>query len=246
MPDGGPPIEDGAARRCLPRPQHPGGEDAVEERLHQGRMEETRSLLVLEPHSERLLQCRADGLERLRIALPLDPRETVAGVGRQQPGQVLRIRQRRFVRQGAGKVLAQARSKAPRRGPRRLQQPVEPRLGGGQPEGLQLHLVACRVPAHELELPQVGRQDQAIARPVAVHLLMHFTRTEGRLGRLHLHDPAFRNLPLARLALPNLLRRVEPHVGMARALVSELDDAEHLRLERPADGVQQVGERGIA
>ena len=33
---------------------------------------------------------------------------------------------------------------------------------------------------------------------------------------------------------------------MACALVGKLDDAEHLRLERAADGVQQIGERPVA
>ena len=33
---------------------------------------------------------------------------------------------------------------------------------------------------------------------------------------------------------------------MARALVGKLTDTEHLRLERHADGVQQIGERPVA
>ena len=39
-----------------PRPQHPGGEDAVEQGLHQGRVEEARALLALEAHPEGLFE----------------------------------------------------------------------------------------------------------------------------------------------------------------------------------------------
>ncbi len=63
MPNGGAPVEHAAPWR-LPRPQHPGGEDPVEERLHQRRVEEPRSPLALEPHPKRLLQRRANGSKR--------------------------------------------------------------------------------------------------------------------------------------------------------------------------------------
>ena len=53
---------------------------------------------------------------------------------------------------------------------------------------------------------------------------------------------ALRHLSVARPALLHLLRRVEAEVGMARALVSKLTNAEYLRVEHRADGIQQVGE----
>ena len=56
---------------------------------------------------------------------------------------------------------------------------------------------------------------------------------------------SFRNLPLARSSLLHLLRRIEAEIGMARALIGKLADAEHLRLERRADGIEQVRQRPI-
>ena len=43
-----------------------------------------------------------------------------------------------------------------------------------------------------------------------------------------------------------LLRRVEAEVGMSRALVGQLLNAEHLGLQRRAHRVQQIHERPIA
>ena len=65
-------------------------------------------------------------------------------------------------------------------------------------------------------------------------------------GRLHLHHPALRRLSLARAAPLHLPRRVQAEVRMARALVGQLAHAEHLRLERRPDRVQQVRERPVA
>ena len=56
---------------------------------------------------------------------------------------------------------------------------------------------------------------------------------------------SFRHLPLARSSLLHLLRRIEAEIGMARALIGKLADAEHLRLERRADGIEQVRQRPI-
>ncbi len=56
VPAGFPPVEHAATIGRLPRPQHSGREHSVEECLHKGRVEETRSLPTLEPHAERLLQ----------------------------------------------------------------------------------------------------------------------------------------------------------------------------------------------
>ena len=42
-----------------------------------------------------------------------------------------------------------------------------------------------------------------------------------------------------------MLRRVEPEVGMAGALIGQLADAEHVRRERRAHGVEQVRERPV-
>ena len=50
-------------------------------------------------------------------------------------------------------------------------------------------------------------------------------------------------LPLARASLLNLPGRVEAEIGMARALVGKLTDAEHPGLERGADRVEEDPER---
>ena len=63
---------------------------------------------------------------------------------------------------------------------------------------------------------------------------------------LHLHDAALRHLPLARSASLHLARRVQAEVGMAGPLIGQLADAEHLRLERRADGIQQFREWSVA
>ena len=107
MPDRGAPVEHAGGRRRLARPEDPGGENAVEERLHQCRAEEGRAAFVLEADAQRLLQGGADGGERRRVAGGLDPRQTVAGVGGEQPGQVPRLDERGAVGERTGEVLTE-------------------------------------------------------------------------------------------------------------------------------------------
>ena len=95
VPEGGAPPSDPAPARAH---STPGGEDAVEQGLHQGRAEEARALLALEAHPERLFERLPHHRQRRRIARCLHPRETVPGIGRKQPRQVLRFRR---VRPGA-------------------------------------------------------------------------------------------------------------------------------------------------
>ena len=63
---------------------------------------------------------------------------------------------------------------------------------------------------------------------------------------LHLHDAALRHLPLARSVSLYLARRVQAEVRMVGALISKLADAEHLRLERRADGIEQLRQWAVA
>ena len=155
-------------------PQHPGGEDAVEQGLNQGRAEEARAPLALEAYAQRVFEGRAHRLQRRRVTGRLDPRETVAGVGREQPRQVLRLRERGPVGQCAREILAQTRAHCPCECTRMLQPAGECLFALGQPERLQ-HVVspAVRVGADEVELAQVGHQYQAIAAPITRHLLAH-------------------------------------------------------------------------
>ncbi len=59
-------------------------------------------------------------------------------------------------------------------------------------------------------------------------------------GGLYLNDAAFRDLVFRGLAFLHLLGRVEPEVGMTRALVSQLADAEHFGLEGMTNRVEQI------
>ena len=149
------------------------------------------------------------------------------------------------MRQCAREILAQTRADRPRERTRMLQPAGECLFALGQPERLQHRLAAARVRADEAELAQVRHQHQAVASPIARHLLAHRRSLDVVVGRLHLDDTALRSLSFARAAPLDLLCGVEPEIGMARALVGELADAEHLGLERRADRVQKVRERPV-
>ena len=90
--------------------------------------------------------------------------------------------------------------------------------------------LARRIIADERELVQVGRQHQTIAGPVASDLLAHRQSRHVLMRGLDLDHAAFRSLTLARAPPLHLPGRVEAEVGMARALVGQLADAEHLGL----------------
>ena len=240
------PAAGGARPGARARPQHPGGEDAVEQGLHQGRVEEARAFLALEAHPERLFERGAHRGERGRVARRLDPREPVAGVGGEQPCQVPRLGQRGPVGQGATEVLDETRTDLAGEDARRLQLALERGVAAGEPEGLERGLLARRVLADERELAEIGRQHQTVAAPVAPDLLAHHRAQHVLVRGLDLDHAAFRNLALARASPLHLPGRVEAEVGMTRALVGQLADAEHLRLEGRADGVEQVRERPVA
>ena len=76
------PVERSRRSRRPARPQHPRGEHAIEERLHQRRPEERRAAFSLELHSQRVLQRRPDRDERRRVSGGLDPRQPVPRVRR--------------------------------------------------------------------------------------------------------------------------------------------------------------------
>ena len=80
VPDGFVPVEGTCGWGHPARPEHPGREDAVEERLHQRGAEEGRAALTLEADAERLLQRRTHRRQRRRVPRRLDPRQTVARV----------------------------------------------------------------------------------------------------------------------------------------------------------------------
>jgi len=110
----------GARSSARTRPQHPGGEDAVEQCLNQGRAEEARAALALEAYAQRVFEGRSHRLERRRVTGRLDPREAVAGVGREQPREVFRLGERGPVGQCAREILAQTRADRPCKSTRML------------------------------------------------------------------------------------------------------------------------------
>ena len=203
-------------------------------------------LIPLKTSAERLFQRRPHRLERRRIARGLDPRQPVAGIRGEQPGQIPGFGQPRPMRQRPAQILSQPRADLAGKSVRCLQPALELRRVCGQPERLQLHRAAIRVLPHQHEVARIGHQNEAIAVPIAAHLSAH-RRQPGVITRgLHLDHAAFGHLPRARPTLLHLLRRIEPKVGMPRPLIGQLADAEHPGLEHPADGIQQIGQRPIA
>lgn len=93
VPAGKAPVEPAGDVMTVARPKHPGGEDAVEESLDEGGMEEMVALASLEADAERRLQRLTDLLQRRQTALVLDPPEGVACVRGEKPGDVLRLAQ---------------------------------------------------------------------------------------------------------------------------------------------------------
>ena len=127
-----------------------------------------------------------------------------------------------------------------------MQLALERGIAAGEPEGLERSLLVRRILADECELAQVGHQHQTVAAPVAPDLLAHRWPQHVLVRGLDLDHAAFRCLALAWTPPLHLPGRVEAEIGMARALVGQLADAEYLRPERRADGVKQVRERPVA
>ena len=150
------------------------------------------------------------------------------------------------MRQRPPQVLGQAGADLPGEGAGRLQALLELLGALRQPEGLELGGKARRVLPEEHEVAGVGHQHEAVVVPVAADLSAVRGQPGVVVSRLHLHHAALRCLPRAGLPLLHLPRRVEPEVGVARPLVGQLPDAEHLGLEGAADGVEQVGQRPVA
>ena len=149
------------------------------------------------------------------------------------------------MRQDPAKVLAQSCTDFAGESARLIQTARERFRVPGQPEGFQLLRPPQRTLAHQHEVARVGYQHKTVAAPVPAHLIARRRQPGVIFDSLHLDHASFRNLPLAWSSLLHLLRRIEAEIGMARALIGKLADAEHLRLERRADGIEQVRQRPI-
>ena len=249
------PVEPGGlvGRGMVLAPEDPGREDAVEERLHEGRAEEVCPLVPLELDAEGLLQRIADGVERGQLAaggagLGLDAGLGVAGVGGEEPGDVLGHRQRGGVQHHPLQVLDEPPAllvgDLVRQGRRR----PEGRLARGELERLKPGGVASASRPTSDEVAVVGDEHLAVEPQVLRDLLRLGDGVDVVARPLDLDRPARGQLPLQdhRLARPlELVRREQPAVGNPRALVGEVDDAADLRPERLTDLVQQVRQRPI-
>ena len=191
------------------RPQHPSGEDAVEQGLYERRAEEPSAPVALEPDAERLLKCRAHRGKLRCAARRLDAGEAVARVRGEQPRQILRFRQRRSVRQRPCEILAKARARLAGERPGLFQPVKELIAAAGQPKGFERRGFAVCVLAHQDEVASIRHQHQPVALPVAAGLTARRREPCVVLRGLHLDHASLRGLSLARArpSAPALRRR---------------------------------------
>jgi hypothetical protein len=204
------------------------------------------ALRALKLEAERLLEAGPHGLQRRQVD-GLDPGERVTGVGSEQPRKIGRAGERCEVGEGPAKVLDEAGTLGACGAPRVGAGIPERSVVLGQGEAFQPHRLAARVHADEQKVTVVGDQDEAVALPVARDLAGVGGRGH-RLGEaLDLNHAALRDLALAfpRRAAPALGLRVEPEVGMPRALAAELAVADDPWLERLPDRVEQGFEGAV-
>ena len=247
VPHGVAPAELFARPRIGAGPQHPGGEHAVEQGLHQRGVEEVRALIALKAHAQRFFERRSHILQRGRVASLFNAGQTVAGIRSEQPGEVLRFGQRRLVGKRAAQIFAQPRSDPARERPRLCQSRIERFFAVRQPVGFKRHLVSGCALTDEFKLTQVGHQHQVVTLPVAANLVAHGLFVRVLVRRFHLHYAALRRLRLS-LARPPALQLpldVKVKVGMPRALICRLHDAEHLRPESRSNRAEQSRQREI-
>ena len=100
-------------------------------------------------------------------------------------------------------------------------------------ERLKGCLPSPRVGADQPKLAQVGDQHQAVASPVAGHLLPGRDLRHVICVGLDLYHAAFRYLSRTGPPPLQLLGRIEPDVWMPRALIGEFGDAEDLGFFKP-------------
>ena len=227
-------------------PKHPRREDPVEKGLNERRTEKARPLLALEAHPKAVFEGRAHSRERRRVASALNPGKAVARVRCEKPSQVLRLRNLRLVRERPAKVLAKAKAHLTGEDMRAIEPTREPGIVGRKAEPLQRRLGTGSVRTDEHELAQIRHEHETIAAPVPAHLAAYPGRRDVLVRALHLDHATLRSLALARAPALHLPRRVETEIRMPRALVGQLADAEHLRLQRRPHTVQKTRKRAIA
>ena len=98
----------GVCGRLLLAPEDPGGEQTVEEGLHERGAEEVLAALALEGHAQCLLQGLARGDQSGELAAFLDTGTRLAGVAGQEPGEFLWRRDLRRAQHDALEELCKA------------------------------------------------------------------------------------------------------------------------------------------
>ena len=245
---GEPPLETVAGFGVGFVPEHPGGEDAVEERLDEGGLEKVDPFVALEPDAERVAEGNFHGLERAHGS-DLDAGAGFAGVTGEKCGEVLRDRDAGGAQQGASEELPEAFVLGVLR--------VLPQGVGFVPEGLLAagddvafagNGFACD-PGEEGEAAVVCDENLAVMLEVASHLRGLLQPGDVLREALHLDHPAlgFHLQQSGRvLAVPaEFLGGEEPAIGQAGPGIGGMQDGGDLRLESVADGVEEVSQRGI-
>ena len=248
-PSGGLPIKGFAAFGLFLVPEHPGGEHAVEERLHQGGAEEMSAFDGLELHAQGLLQRRPNGSERRQFSGRLDAGARVPGVGGEEESNVAWIVERRGMQQDALEVFGEALAQAGGDSVRLRGGGPEISFAVGQVKRLEV-LDRSAGPARQQEkIPVVGEEDLAIVGEVILHLLglRDFGQFLGR--RFNLNDPARWIQAVQRSFLVAVLELVgseKSAIWLARTAILDLDQATHFRFQRVTGGVKELRERAVA
>jgi len=169
--------------------------------------------------------------------------QCLAGVGGQEPRDVLGAREQRLVEQDALEEAREALS---------LRAGGAAGMGGKFPEGgfvfrevvsFELPLLALGVAAHQQEVAEVRDEDQAVASPIARDLLAVGREPGVVADGLDLDDSALGELAFKRAGFAEglvLVRGVEAVVGMPRAGVGDLRNGADLGVERRTDRVEQA------
>ena len=252
---GGAPVEaagDGIRRRGLaegvgksgffigfgiapPRPQNPGGEDAVEEGLNERRTKEMLAFLALEAQAEGVFEGLPQAGQGREIGL-FDAQARVVGVGGENAGHVLRSGQRRIMEQHTLEILQHAFAMRRRRLTRMGGQTPEFALGLGQRKGFQNARLSGRAFADKGEGAEVGHEHHAVPLPVSLHLLGPghladiFSRRFGfdhAARRVLNQEGILFGVRIARLAT-ELIGGEQAAVGQPGAPVGKVDDAADL------------------
>ena len=146
-------------------PVNPGGEHAVEQRLHKRGAEEVVAVRAFEPQAERVLQGAAQRGEGLHVAGVLDALQAGAGVGGQEPGEVGGVAQRRVAEQRPLEVISEVAALGFLHALR-----IERREGvlvSGKREALPGQRLASGIEADNQEVPVRADQHLAVALQVA-------------------------------------------------------------------------------